>query len=205
MRGPVKSLSARQLGLAELWSWGVVELRSWELRSWELRSWELWSCGLGPPRAPVERDLQMAGPAEQPIVLESALAAAVGDRDDVVRFPARARRAPGLSGRAIGRGRLRARPLAMGLDDVEAAEPADALVAFLHFAAHVPGAAADLPLVDAGVAAEGPPRRRDWSPAPPADRPPGLVPLGFPPLIGRHDPRAPSAHAPLIGGTGRGA
>jgi len=141
----------------------------------------------------------VTGTAQQPVVLESALAPAVGNGHDVVGFPARSPLAPRLAGRSLAGRRLRSRPLAMRLDDVEPAELADAFVAFLDLLPDVPRAAADLPLVYALVTAEGPARRLHGSPAPSADRLAGLVPLGLPPLIGRDDALAASAHERHIG------
>src|SRR4051812_49754093 len=82
----------------------------------------------------------------------------------------------------------------MRLHHVQAAQPADPLVALLDLAAHVPRAAADLPFVHAGIAAEGPALRRDRSAAPPADRPALLVSLGLAPLIRRHHPPPSRCH-----------
>src|SRR5262245_28040003 len=110
--------------------------------------------GYHPRSPPLEGDTNVARAAEQPVVVETALAAAVGDGNNVIGFPARTHGPPAFPRGAIPGRRLRARPLAMRLDDVEAAEPARPLVALLHFAAHVPGAAADLPFVHARLPAE---------------------------------------------------
>ena len=144
----------------------------------------------------------MARPAEEPVVVESALAATVGDRHDVVRFPSGPPGTPGSPGRAIGCRRLRSGPLAVRLHHVEAAQPADPFVPLLDLAAHVPGAASNLPFLDARIAAEGSPRRDHRTPAPSADRLTVWVALWFPPLIGRHDPYAPGAHGRCIGRIG---
>ena len=149
---------------------------------------------LGALRAPGDRDRDMARPAEQPVILQPALAAAVGDRHDVVRFPTRPQPPPGFADGSIARRRLRARPLAVRLDHIETAEPADSLVALLHLLAHIPWAAADLPLVDAGIAAERPPRRLDGPSAPPAHRCPGLVEVRLSPLLRGDDSLAQGAH-----------
>jgi len=125
----------------------------------------------------------MARTAQQPVVVQSALAAAVGDGDNVVCFPQRPRGAPSLSPGAIRRRRSGAPPLAVCPDHVESARLADPFVALLHFAAHVPGAAANLPFVHARVAAEGPPGRRDDDAAPAADRLPLLVAVRNTPLV----------------------
>ena len=125
----------------------------------------------------------MAGPAEQPVVLEPAFAAAVGDRDNVVRFPARPLGAPGPPGGAIASRRFAPGPLAMRLDDVHSADLARALVAFLDLTPHVPRTAANLPFVDARLAAECAARRLYWRLAPPADRLTLFIPFGNTPLI----------------------
>src|SRR5258708_13380859 len=89
----------------------------------------------------------MAGAAEQPIVVEPALPAAVGNRDDVIRLPARPLGAPALARGTVGRRRLRTRPLPVRLDDVQAAQPADPLVPRLHLAARVPPSPPNLPFL----------------------------------------------------------
>jgi hypothetical protein len=152
-----------------------------------------------PLRAPHECDRDVAGPAQQPVVLQAAFAAAVRNRNDVVGFPTRTRRPPGPARRAIADGRFRAGPFTMRLDDVEAAEPARALISLLHLPTHVPRAAADLPFVDAPVSAEGPPRGLDRRVAPPADRKPRFVPLGLPPLLGSNDALTTGTHSSRIG------
>ena len=141
----------------------------------------------------------MTRTAEQAVVLEPALTAAIGHRDDVVRFPPRTRGAPGLASGAVGAWRFRARPFAVRLDDVEAAQPAGALVALLDLLPHVPRAAADLPFVDARVAAEGPPRTLDRRSAPPADRPSEFIEIRFAPVVSRDRTRTKSAHVGVIG------
>src|SRR5262245_42966373 len=100
----------------------------------------------------------MTTPAEETEVLETTLATAVRDRNNVIRLPARPSRAPAPPRGPIGHRWFRARPLAMRLDHVQAAQAANPFVAFLDFAAHVPRTAADLPLVHARVAAERPAR-----------------------------------------------
>jgi len=137
----------------------------------------------------------MTWPTQEPVVFETALAAAVRHRHDVIGFPSRLCSAPRFPRRAIAGGRLRSRPLAVRLDDVEAAQLARALVAFLDLLAHVPRAAANLPLVHAHVTAERPPGPLHGSTAPAADRLAGVVPFRDAPLIGGHDTRATSAHA----------
>ena len=153
-------------------------------------------------RTPGQGHAHMAGTAEQPVILEAALPAAVCHRDDVIGFPTRTRGSPRLARRPVRGGRFRTRPLAMRFDDIEAAQSARPLVALLHLLAHIPGTAADLPFVHTGVAAEGPPRTNDSSLTPAANRIPGFVPLRNAPLIGSHNARATSAHAQGIGTSG---
>src|SRR5215213_2410260 len=82
----------------------------------------------GAARTPGEGHAQMTGAAEQAVVVEPALAAAVGDRHDVIGFPPGALGAPGAPRRAVGGGRLAPSPFTVRLRDVQAAQPADALV-----------------------------------------------------------------------------
>src|SRR5258708_9196079 len=147
----------------------------------------------------------MAGAAEEAVGVEPALPAAVGNRDDVIRLPARPLGAPALARGTVGRRRLRPRPLPVRLDDVQAAQPADPLVARLHLAAHVPGAAADLPFVHARVAAERAPGGCDRTAAPAADRGAGVVAVGLPPAIGGDNALAAGGPAGPIRGWGPGA
>ncbi len=158
----------------------------------------------GPLGPPCEGDRHVTGPAEQPVVLQTAFAAAIGDGNDVVRLPGRARGAPGAATGTIGCRRFRPAPLTMRLDDVEAAQPARALVALLHVLPHVPRAAADLPFVHARIAAERPPRRLHGFAAPTADRESGFIPLGLPPLIGGDDTLAMGTHERRYRHLGRG-
>jgi hypothetical protein len=133
-------------------------------------------------------------PAQQAVVLQAALTSAVGDRDNVIRFPPRLRRAPGAAGGAIrGRG-LRPRPLAVRLDDVESTEAAGPFVPFLDLLTHVRWAAANLPLVHTGVAAERAARRAHELPAPAANRLTGGVALRLAPLFCGDDARPEGAH-----------
>jgi len=155
----------------------------------------------GPLRAPCERDSQVAPTAQQPVVVEPAFAAAVGNGHDVIRFPPRALGAPGPPHRAISRRRFRAGPFAMRLDDIEAAQPARALVALLYLLPHIPRAAPDLPLVHARVAAERPARRLHRATAPPADRLSRLIALGLSPVIRGHHTLTTGAHTGDIGMT----
>src|SRR5688572_23487770 len=136
----------------------------------------------------------MAGAAEQTVVLEPAFAAAVGDRDDVICFPAGPLGPPLAARGAIGGGGLAPAPFPMRLQHVQSAQPADALVAFLHFAARVPGAGAALPLWHTPVAADRPARRRDGAAAPAADRLAVRAALRYSPLIGRHHPLPHGTH-----------
>src|SRR5687768_6037652 len=121
-------------------------------------------------RPPLRRHRNVTRAAEQPIVLEPALAAAIRDGDDVIGFPTRFRRSPQAPRCAVGGWRFRARPFAVSLRHVEATELARAAIPFLDLFANVPRAAADLPLVHARLAAEGPPRPAYRRAAPPADR-----------------------------------
>lgn len=168
------------------------------------RSWSLGEPGtgfgrrLGSPRrflrAPGQRDRDVAGTAEQAVVLEAALAASICDRHDVIRLPRGTRGPPGPAGEPIGDRRLRSRPLAMRLHHVEAADLTDSLVALLDLLPHVPRAASDLPLVYARVAAERPARRVHLPATPAADRFTGVVAIRLAPLLGRHDARPAGAH-----------
>src|SRR5258708_33514354 len=142
----------------------------------------------------------MARTAEEPIVVESAFPAAVRHGNDVIRFPPGPLGAPALARGTVGRRRLGARPFAMRLDDVQAAQTADALVALLAFPPHVPGAAADLPFVHARVAAERAAGGRDRAAAPAADGGAGAVAIGPAPAIRGDDALAAGAHGWTIGG-----
>jgi hypothetical protein len=157
---------------------------------------------LDPARSPGEGHRNVTRAAQEPVILEAAFPAAVGDRDDVVRLPSRPRRAPALSSRAVGGRRPRARPGTVRLDDVESTELADPLVALFHLPPHVPRTAADFPLMHARVAAEGPARRFHRCTAPAADRIACLVPLRLPPLVRGHNARATGAHGRGIGRCG---
>ena len=145
----------------------------------------------------------MAAAAEQAVVLKTTLAAAICHRHNVVGFPARPQGAPRLAGGAVRGRRLRSGPLAVRLHDVPSAQPAGALVALLHLLPHVPRTAADLPLMDAAVAAEGPPRPGHWSAAPAADRFSRLVPLRHTPLIRRDRFRSTRTHVQMYRQSGR--
>lgn len=156
-------------------------------------------------RAPREGHRHVALAAQQPVVLEPAFAAAVGDRDDVIGFPSGTCGTPGAPAGAIAGRRLRPRPFAMRLDHVEPADLARAFVAPPDLLADVPRAAANLPLVHARVAAEGSPRRLHETAAPAAHRLAGLVALGLSPLLRRHHPGAPRAHGGSYRSEGIGA
>jgi hypothetical protein len=147
-----------------------------------------------PAGTPGNRHCDMTGPAEEAIIFKSALTAAVRDRHYVVRLPHGTGGPPGLPRGTIRRGGPACRPRPVRLDDVEATQPAGALVPLFHLFAHVPWAAANLPLMDAGVAAERPARRPDEAAAPPAYRFPRVVAFRLPPLIRCNDARAPGAH-----------
>jgi hypothetical protein len=136
----------------------------------------------------------VAGAAEKTVVLQPALAAAISDRNNVIGLPSWPSVPPRAAGRTIAGRRFRSRPLTMSLYDVEAANLAHPLVAFLDLLTHVPGAASNLPFVHAGVAAESPPGGGNRAAAPAANRFPGVVAVGLTPLFGGHHPRAMSAH-----------
>ena len=137
----------------------------------------------------------MTRTAEQSIVLESAFAAAVRDRDDVIGFPAWTKGAPGAARGAITGRRLRSRPLEVRFRDLKATPLTDALVALLDLLTDVPRAAPDLPLVHARVAAERAARGLHGTTTPAADRLAGVIAIRLAPLIGGHNPRATGAHA----------
>ena len=137
----------------------------------------------------------MTRAAQQTVVFQSAFPAPVGYRDDVIGFPAGTRRAPDSSGGSVTLRRFRPGPFAVCLDHVEAAQLAGSFVAFLDLLAHVPGAAANLPLVYALVTAERAPRRLHRALAPAADRISRVVALRNAPLIRGYHARAASAHA----------
>jgi hypothetical protein len=149
--------------------------------------------------APFEGHRDMTRPAEQAIVLEAALSPAVRNGDDVVRLPARAERAPGLPRGAIAGRRFGPRPFTVRFDDIDAAQLTRALVALLDLLPHIPGTAANLPLVHTRIPAEGAARGRDRLAAPAADGRTRLVPLGLAPLIGSDGTGATSAHEADIG------
>ena len=105
--------------------------------------------GLASLRAPRKRHGYVAPPAEQSIVLQSAFAAPIGNRDDVIGFPSRTRGAPQAQGGAISHRGLRSGPLPVRLDDIESADLTDALVSLLDLLADVPRTASNLPFVNA--------------------------------------------------------
>jgi hypothetical protein len=146
-------------------------------------------------------DGEMACPAEQPVVIEPAFPAAVGNREDVVGFPPGLRGAPGLARAAVGPRRLLQPPRAFGRTHVEPARLANAAVALLDFAANVRRTAADAPFVNARVGAEGPTGLLHQCAAPAADRLAGFVAFGFAPVVGAHGAASDSTHATDIGRT----
>ena len=156
-------------------------------------------------RTPRQRHRHVAGAAEQTIVLEAAFTATIRDRNDMIRLPLRARGAPHAACGAISRGWLRSRPLTMGLHHIEAADLTGSLVALLDLLPDVPRAASDLPFMNARVAAERAPRRMHTAAAPSADGLTGLIPIGFSPLLGRHDTGAAGAHGGKYREEGGGA
>ena len=152
-----------------------------------------------PIGAPLERDLDVTRAAQEAVVVEAALAAAVRDGDDVIGFPARARRPPGLAPDSVRGRRLRTRPFTVRLHHVEATQLAGPLVAFLDLLPYVPRTATDFPFVDARIAAERAARPGDGAPAPAADGLAGCIAFGDPPLIGGDRAGAPGAHGRIIG------
>ena len=137
----------------------------------------------------------MASPTKQSIVVKSAFAAAVSDRHDMIRFPARACRSPLFPRGAVARRRLGSRPLPVRLHDVKTADPTDSLVALLDLLTDIPGTAANLPFVDARVAAERATRWCDGSVAPAANGLSSRISIRFAPLFGGNDAGAAGAHA----------
>ena len=147
------------------------------------------------PRSPCQRHRDVTGPAEQSIVFQAAFTTAVCHRDDVISFPTWACRAPFFSSGAIGSRRPGSRPLPVRLHDVETANPTDSLVALFDLLTDIPGTAANLPFVDACVAAERATRWCDGSVAPAANGLSGRISIWFAPLFGSHDASAAGAHA----------
>lgn len=147
----------------------------------------------------------MAGRAEQPVILQPALPSPVGDRNDVIGFPSWAGGPPAAASRAIELVRAAAAPRALGPRDVQAAQTTDPLVALPDAIAHVARIAAQLPFVDARVAAEGPARRADGPAAPPADRLAGRVEVRLSPSVCGDSPAANGTHLGLIGENVAGA
>jgi hypothetical protein len=149
-------------------------------------------CSLRPPG---ERHRDVARTAKQSIVFKAAFAAAIGDGEDVIRFPSGTRGAPRAACGTIGHGRFRSRPLPVRLEHVESAQLTNPLVSFLDLLSNVPRAASNLPFVNARVTAESAPRRLDHTVAPATDRFTGGIAFGLAPLIRGNDTRAPGAHA----------
>ena len=145
--------------------------------------------------APREGNGDVTRTAEQPIVLQSALAAPVRDGDNVIGFPSWTRGAPCAARDAICYRRFRTGPLPMCLNHVEAADLTNALVPFLDLLTNVPRTTSNLPLVNARITAEGAPRGLDDTVTPPTNRFAGSVTLRLSPLICGNDTRATSAHA----------
>jgi hypothetical protein len=146
-------------------------------------------------RSPRDGDGNVTTPAEQSIVVEPAFAAAVSHRHNVIRFPSWADGSPRFSRGAVACWRLGSRPLPVRLHDVETADLTDSLVAFLDLPTDIPGTAANLPFVDARVAAECATRWCDGSMAPAANGLSGRIAIRFAPLFGSYDARAAGAHA----------
>src|SRR5918996_1678360 len=82
---------------------------------------------------------------------------------------------------------------------IEPARLADPAIALLHFLADVGRAAANAPLVHAGVAAERAPRLLHRPVAPAADRLPCGVALRLPPVVCRDGAPTHVTHAESIG------
>jgi hypothetical protein len=83
----------------------------------------------------------------------------------------------------------------MSLDHVESADLTNPFIALLDLLTHVPGAAPDLPLVNAPVAAECATGRLDEAVTPTTNRFAGGVAFRLSPLLGGDNARAMSAHA----------
>src|SRR5436309_4937272 len=150
-------------------------------------------------RTPPQRDRDVAGAAQQAVVVEAAFAAAVGDGQNVIGFPSRTVVAPRAPLGAVGRGRFAAPPSSLGERDVEAAEPADAAVALPHLIAHVPRIASDPPFVNARVAAERAARPTHDGAAPSAGRASSIGAVGLAARVGRHRAPAYCAHPGVYG------
>jgi hypothetical protein len=142
----------------------------------------------------------VARAAEQAVILEAALAAAVGDGKDVIGLPSRARLPPAASIGTGAAGRTRALPIGLRAFDVESAPLAETVVALPHLLADVSRTAAQPPLVHALVAAErAAARRDDHGTAPAADWRAVLVPIGLAPAAAVHGAAADGAHAGSFG------
>lgn len=133
---------------------------------------------------PLERHRDVAGPAQQPVIVETAFAAALGDRHDVIRFPARSRGAPAASRGPIARRRTLAAPSALGAPHVEPTQSAHARIPRPDLFADIAGIAAQLPFVHARVAAEGAARWANDGAAPAANRVTGGIAIGNAPVLG---------------------
>src|SRR3954470_5476588 len=128
---PPAPCALRRAGSGFCWPWMVIGISRHSTRT--RRRFSRMAGGYHPAGPPFEGDPHVTRAAEQAVVFQTALAAAIGDGDDVIGLPAWPRRPPAFPCRAVRCRRLRPRPLAMRLDDVRPAEPAYALVALLHF------------------------------------------------------------------------
>ena len=145
-------------------------------------------------------DGNVAGPAQQSVILQAAFAAAVRNREDVIRFPSRPHRAPLPPCGAIRSRRPLTFPTSFCPPHVEATHAADPLIAFPDLFADVRRAAPQAPIMDARVAAEGlPARSGDEVAAPPANRTSLRIEVGFPVTVGRNGSAPDGAHARRIG------
>src|SRR3954468_22981459 len=88
-------------------------------------------------------------------------------------------------------------PQTLGLSDVESAETAHAGVALPDLLTNVPRAAAHLPLVNACIAAEGPPRSAHDCAAPPADCLADVVAIRLAPVVSSDGATPNGTHARL--------
>jgi hypothetical protein len=141
----------------------------------------------------------MAGAAEEAVIVQAALAAAVGDGEDMVRLPARPCCAPGATFPARGFRGPPAAPRRLCLFDIERTAPADPRITLPDLFPHVARAAPQPPLVDARVAAEGAAARgRDNALAPAADWLACGVAVGLAPVVPINGATPNGAHAPVF-------
>ena len=141
----------------------------------------------------------MARPAQEPVVLQSALAAAIGDRHDVVGLPSRPARLASVfraaRSEAGGRDRVHARCA------LTTSNPHSRQIPLSRFFTCCRTYHGLLRIFHSWTQASPQNVRRGGftgRAAPAADRLPGLVPLGLPPLIRSDDARATGAHAAMV-------